>query len=295
MLHNGSLKIKSKHIYIMSLLESKINSIVAIALDTALNSARLDYVNETFYSKSDAVSALNAKQQNIILAPATITLGQSADYTYLVDTNSYSYPLFSSQDIVWRKKDNNISLIISEDFKNAYLSTAAAATLYARADEISTFETTVSMLNKVYQTKVDMDSYITSGSLTAYQPIADMTTYITSGSLTEYQTVANMSSYITSSQLIDKVTTATLSSTLDLYPTKDLVSDIFQDRAGMVDYQTVANMSSYITGGSIANTLTSYLTSSGASSLYQPLGSYVTAGSSLLIDIDNYLDSNNTN
>ena len=92
----------------MSLLESKINSIVAIALDTALNSARLDYVNETFYSKSDAVSALGAKQKNIILAPATITLGQSADYTYFVDTNSYSYPLFSSQDIVWRKKDNNI-------------------------------------------------------------------------------------------------------------------------------------------------------------------------------------------
>jgi hypothetical protein len=242
----------------MSLLESKINSIAAIAVDAALNSARLDYVNQTFYSKSDAASALSTKQQNIILAPATITLGQSADYTYLVDTNSYSYPLFSSQDIVWRKKDNNISLIISEDFKNAYLSTTAAATLYARADEISTFETTVSLLNNVYQTKVNMGSYITSGSLTAYQ------------------TVANMSSYVTSSQLTDKVTTATLSSTLDLYATKDLVSDIFQDKAGMGDYQTVANMSSYITGGSIANTLTSYLTSSGATSLYQLIGNYLT-------------------
>jgi hypothetical protein len=166
---------------------------------------------------------------------------------------------------------NNISLSISDDFKNAYLSTAAAATLYARADEISTFETTRSLFNSVYQAKVDMDSYITSGSLTEYQTKVDMNSYITSGSLASYQTVADMSSYVTSSQLLDKVTTATLSSTLDLYPTKDLVSDIFQDKAGMVDYQTVANMSSYITGGSIANTLTSYLTSSGATSLYQPI------------------------
>jgi hypothetical protein len=59
----------SKCMYIMSLLESKINSIAAIAVDAALNSARLDYVNQTFYSKSDAVSALSSKQQNIILSP----------------------------------------------------------------------------------------------------------------------------------------------------------------------------------------------------------------------------------
>ena len=40
----------------MNLLESKLNSIAAIAIDASLNSARLDYVNENFYNKSYVIS-----------------------------------------------------------------------------------------------------------------------------------------------------------------------------------------------------------------------------------------------
>jgi hypothetical protein len=181
------------------------------------------------------------------MAPATISLGQPADFTYFVNENSVSYPLFSSNDITWSKTNNNIRLNISDDYKNNLNST------YATIDVLNTFKATVTSLLTNYPT---------------YADIADFETAVTMFSTT-YQTISGMSSYVTSSQLIDKVTTATLSSTLDLYATKDLVSDIFQDKAGMGDYQTVANMSSYTTGDAVANTLTSYLTSSGATSLYQ--------------------------
>ena len=126
----------------MNLLESKLNSIAAIAIDASLNSARLDYVNENFYNKSFVISALNNKQSSIVEAPATVTLGQSADYMYFIDSTSLSYPLFSSKDIVWSRFNNNISLNISNEFKNSYLTTTSASSLYARSDEISSFETT---------------------------------------------------------------------------------------------------------------------------------------------------------
>ena len=77
----------------MNLLESKLNSIAAIAIDASLSSARLDYVNENFYNKSFVISALNNKQASIVEAPATVTLGQPADYTYFIDATSISYPL----------------------------------------------------------------------------------------------------------------------------------------------------------------------------------------------------------
>ena len=96
----------------MSLIDSKINSIAAIAIDTSLNYASIDYLNENYYNNTTLLTALNSKQRNIVQAPATITLGQSADYTYFVDANANSYPLFSSPDIVWNKQNNNISLNI---------------------------------------------------------------------------------------------------------------------------------------------------------------------------------------
>ena len=104
----------------MNLLESKLNSIAAIAIDASLNSARLDYVNENFYNKSFVISALNNKQSSIVEAPATVTLGQSADYMYFIDSTSISYPLFSSKDIVWSRFNNNISLNISNEFKKLF-------------------------------------------------------------------------------------------------------------------------------------------------------------------------------
>ena len=64
----------------MNLLESKLNSTAAIADDASLNSARIDYVNQNFYNKANAVTALNSKQKTIVEAPATLILGQSADY-----------------------------------------------------------------------------------------------------------------------------------------------------------------------------------------------------------------------
>jgi hypothetical protein len=51
------------------------------------------------------------------MAPATIVLGQPADFTYFVNENSVSYPLFSSNDITWSKTNNNIKLNISDDFR----------------------------------------------------------------------------------------------------------------------------------------------------------------------------------
>ena len=150
----------------MNLLESKLNSIAAIAIDASLNSARLDYVNENFYNKSFVISALNNKQASIVEAPATVSLGQPADYTYFIDSNSVSYPLFNSKDIVWTKFNNNISFNISNEFKNTYLTTTAASLIYARADELSNFETTTSMLNSVYQTITGMSSYVTNSFIT---------------------------------------------------------------------------------------------------------------------------------
>ena len=88
----------------MNLLESRLNSIAAIAIDTSLNSARIDYVNEIVYNKVDAVTALNSKQKTIVEAPATVTLGQRADSVYFTDSSSMSYPLFNSKkNIVWTK------------------------------------------------------------------------------------------------------------------------------------------------------------------------------------------------
>jgi hypothetical protein len=59
------------------------------------------------------------------MAPATISLGQPADFTYFVNENSVSYPLFSSNDITWSKTNNNIKLNISDDYKNNLNSTLA--------------------------------------------------------------------------------------------------------------------------------------------------------------------------
>jgi hypothetical protein len=58
----------------------------------------------------------------------------------------------------------------------------------------------------------------------------------------------------------------------------------------MGDYQTVANMGFYTTGDAVANTLTSYLTSSGATNLYQLKGNYLT-DASLFQNAGNYLTS----
>ena len=93
------LKNKIQNIYIMNLLESKLNSIAAIAIETSLNSARIDYVNENLYNKADAVTALNSKQKTIVEAPATVILGQYADYIYFIDSTSITYP-FSHQKIL---------------------------------------------------------------------------------------------------------------------------------------------------------------------------------------------------
>ena len=110
----------------MSIIESRLNSIAALAIETSLKSATVQYINSNFVSKTDNVTALNSKQNNITEAPATITLGQPDDYTYFVDSTSKSYPLFSSHDIVWSKSNNNIRLNISSGFKNAYLTTTTA-------------------------------------------------------------------------------------------------------------------------------------------------------------------------
>ena len=71
-------------------------------------------------NNTDLNNRLNNKSSSITQAPATITVGQSAEFTYFVDANSNSYPLFASSDIVWSKNQNNISLNISDDFKNNY-------------------------------------------------------------------------------------------------------------------------------------------------------------------------------
>ena len=52
-------------------------------------------------NNTDLDNRLNSKSNSITQAPATITVGQPADFTYFVDANSNSYPLFSSDDIVW--------------------------------------------------------------------------------------------------------------------------------------------------------------------------------------------------
>jgi hypothetical protein len=71
-------------------------------------------------NNTDLDNRLNSKSNSITQAPATITVGQPADFTYFVDASSNSFPLFSSDDIVWSKNDNNISLNISNDFKSNY-------------------------------------------------------------------------------------------------------------------------------------------------------------------------------
>ena len=160
----------------MRLINSKLNSIAAIAIDTSLNYASIDYLNENYYNNTTLLTALNSKQKSIVQAPTTITLGQSADYTYFVDANANSYPLFSSPDIVWNKQNNNISLNISNNFKSAYLTTTDASSLYALAEDVADFETAVSMLGDVYQTIAGMSSYVTSGALinyiTTFTPLA---------------------------------------------------------------------------------------------------------------------------
>ena len=71
-------------------------------------------------NNTDLNNRLNNKSNSITQAPATITVGQPAEFTYFVDANSNSYPLFSSNDIVWSKTDNNINLNISDTIKNNY-------------------------------------------------------------------------------------------------------------------------------------------------------------------------------
>ena len=152
----------------MNLLESKLNSIAAIALDTSLNSARLDYVNENFYNKSYVISALNNKQASIVEAPATVSLGQPADYTYFIDSTSVSYPLFNSKDIIWTKFNNNISFVISEGFRNAYLTTTSASLLYQLSGEYIT-DASLFQLSGDYITNAPLfqlsGNYITNASL----------------------------------------------------------------------------------------------------------------------------------
>ena len=94
----------------MSLIQSQINSIAAIALDASLNAVSQEYLTSNYYSKSEFIQAMGEKQNAITQAVATIPLGTSPDFTYFVDVTGTSYPLFSSDDIIWKKKDNNISL-----------------------------------------------------------------------------------------------------------------------------------------------------------------------------------------
>jgi hypothetical protein len=75
---------------------------------------------------TDLTNKLNNKSSKISMAPATISLGQPADFTYFVNENSVSYPLFSSNDITWSKTNNNIKLNISDDYKNNLNSTLAS-------------------------------------------------------------------------------------------------------------------------------------------------------------------------
>jgi hypothetical protein len=67
----------------------------------------------------DLSNKLNGKASGITTAPATIILGQSSDFTYFVDEHSVSYPLCSSNDIVYSKNNNNISLNISQSYTDA--------------------------------------------------------------------------------------------------------------------------------------------------------------------------------
>jgi hypothetical protein len=89
---------------------------------------------------TDLTNKLNNKSSKISMAPATISLGQPADFTYFVNENSVSYPLFSSNDITWSKTNNNIKLNISDDYKNNLNST------YATIDVLNTFKATVTSL-----------------------------------------------------------------------------------------------------------------------------------------------------
>ena len=75
---------------------------------------------------TDLTNKLNNKLSKISMAPASVVLGQPADFTYFVNENSVSYPLFSSDDITWSKTNNNIKLNISDDHKNNLNSTLAS-------------------------------------------------------------------------------------------------------------------------------------------------------------------------
>ena len=56
-------------------------------------------------NNTDLTNKLNNNSSKISMAPATIVLGQPADFTYFVDENSRSYPLLSSDEIVWSKHE----------------------------------------------------------------------------------------------------------------------------------------------------------------------------------------------
>ena len=128
-------------------------------------------------NNTDLDNRINNKSNTIVQAPATITLGQPADFTYFVDANSNSYPLFSTNDIVWSKNDNNINLHISDGFKSTY----------ATVDSLP-------------------NNYLTSGSLLDYATISSLPSdYLTSGSLLNYVTSGTLiNNYATQLELSEK-------------------------------------------------------------------------------------------
>ena len=133
-------------------------------------------------NNTDLDNRINSKSNTIVQAPATITLGQPADFTYFVDANSNSYPLFSTNDIVWSKNDNNINLHISDGFKSSLSDTYArivdvanitqASNIFLKITDASNlyqasgnYITTLTSLSEIYQTITGMSSYVTSGTL----------------------------------------------------------------------------------------------------------------------------------
>ena len=135
-----------------------------------------------------------------------------------------SYPLFSSDDIIWKKKDNNIYLKVSDEFRDTYVTVTAASTLYALQQDLANFETTVSMLSGVYESITDFTSFAdgVSNTFTSYLTLSEAKAF--------YQPLGGMGSYVT----VD---------------------------AAAASYQPVANMSRSLTSASIPNTLNSYFNS----------------------------------
>ena len=131
-----------------------------------------------------------------------------------------------------------------------------------------------------------LTSYLTSSDAkTFYQPLAGMGSYVTvNDAVTFYQPIKNMSTYVTS---------ASIANTLNSYLTSSGATSIYQPIGSYVtigssllvdvdNYQVAGNYlttftpltGAYLSKIDANTTLGSYLTSSGASSLYQPKDSY---------------------